>query len=136
RLKALVAVMLLVGALAMVFVFKDQILGALKRSGLSEDGVPVRLTVHSNPPTVVTVMPPTGNRNRRPMELGRTPIAEQSGAFVGDTVVLENADRRLRWEQIIEYGEPNAVVLIDKNFKETAVRFKIKPALRDAKIFE
>ncbi len=136
RLKALVAVMLLVGSLVMVFVFKDQILGALKRSGLSEDGVPVRLTVISSPPTEVTVLPAPGSRNRRPLELGKTTITEQSGAFVGDTVVLENADRRLRWEQIIEYGEPNGVVRIDKSFKETAVRFKIKPALRDAKIFE
>ncbi len=135
RLKALVAVLALVGALVMLFVFKDTLMGALKKNGLSEDGVPVRLTVNSNPPAVVTIIPATGARNRRPLELGRTPITELSGAFVGDTVVLANSDRGLNYEQKIEYGEPNSVQLISKSFKESAVRVKVKPSLRDATIW-
>ena len=135
RLKALISVLVLIGALVLVFVFKDSLLGALKKNGLSEDGVPVRLSVKTNPPTVVTVIPPRGVKNRAPVEFGRTPIDEQSGAFVGDTVLLVNDDRGIRYEEIIEYGQPNELKLISKNFKEAAVRIKTRPPLKNATVW-
>jgi hypothetical protein len=128
RLKALVSVMVLIGALIMVFVFKDNILGALKKGGLSEDGVPVRLSVKSNPPVMVYVIPPPGTKTRRQLELGRTSIDEQSGAFVGDTIRLVNDDRGIYYEEVIEYGQPNELKLISKIFKESAVRIKVTPS--------
>jgi hypothetical protein len=125
----------LIGALVLVFVFKDNLLGALKKNGLSEDGVPVRLSVKTNPPVQVTVVPPSTVKNRRPLDLGRTPIDEQSGAFVGDTVLLVNEDRGIRYEELIEYGQPNELKLISKVFKESAVRVKTKPPLRNATVW-
>lgn len=135
RLKALVAVLALVGALILVFVFKDNILAALKRDGISEDGVPLRLSVITNPPTIVTVVPPRGVKNRQPLELGRTPITEQSGAFVGDTVVLNNEDRGIHFETVLEYGQPNEHKLIEQEFKESTVKIRIKPSLKGATIW-
>ncbi|MDP1828655.1 MAG: protein kinase [Archangium sp.] len=135
RLKALISVLVLIGALVLVFVFKDNLLGALKKNGLSEDGVPVRLSVKTNPPVMVTVVPPQGVKNRSPLELGRTPIDEQSGAFVGDTVLLVNEDRGIRFEEIIEYGQPNELKLISKVFKESAVRVKTTPTLKNATVW-
>ncbi len=135
RLKALISVLVLVGSLVLLFVFKDNLLGALKKNGLSEDGVPVRLSVKTNPPVVVTVMPPPGVKNRSPLELGRTPIDEQSGAFVGDTVLLVNDDRGIRFEEMIEYGQPNELKLISKVFKESAVRVKTTPNLKNATVW-
>ena len=135
RLKALISVLVLIGALVLVFVFKDSLLGALKKNGLSEDGVPVRLSVKTNPPVQVTVVPPGGVKNRAPLELGRTPIDEQSGAFVGDTVLLVNEDRGIRFEEIIEYGQPNELKLISKVFKESAVRVRTTPNLRNGTIW-
>jgi serine/threonine protein kinase len=128
RLKALVSVMVLAGALILVFVFKDNLLALLKKGGISEDGVPVRLSVKSNPPVVVTIVPPPGTKSRRQLELGRTPLDEQSGAFVGDTIRLVNDDRGIYYEEIIEYGQPNELKLISKTFKESAVRIKVVPA--------
>jgi serine/threonine protein kinase len=135
RLKALISVLMLLCALAMLFVFKDTLLGALQRNSLSVDGVPVRLSVSSNPPVMVTVIPAPGAKNRRPLELGRTPIVEQSGAFVGDTVLLINEDRGIRSEEVIEYGQPNELKLISKSFKESAVRVRTKPVLRNATVW-
>ncbi|MFT3707858.1 MAG: serine/threonine-protein kinase [Archangium sp.] len=128
RLKALVSVMVLIGALIMVFVFKDTLLGLLKKGGLSEDGVPVRLSVKSNPPVSVAVIPPPGTKTRKPLDLGRTGIDEQSGAFVGDTVRLVNEDLGIYYEEIIEYGQPNELKLISKTFKPSAVRIRVTPA--------
>ncbi|GMU62751.1 MAG: hypothetical protein AMXMBFR34_45140 [Myxococcaceae bacterium] len=135
RLKALVAVLALVGVLILGVVFKDNILSTLRRDGLSEDGVPLRLTVTTNPPTVVTVQPPRGVKNRQPLELGRTPINEQSGAFVGDTIILENADRGIHYEQVLEYGQPNEHKLIEKEFKESTVKVRVKPQVKGATIW-
>ncbi len=135
RLKALISVLVLIGALVLVFVFKDSLLGALKKNGLSEDGVPVRLSVKTNPPVMVTVVPPSGVKNRSPLDLGRTPIDEQSGAFVGDTVLLVNEDRGIRFEEGIEYGQPNELKLISKVFKESAVRVKTTPGLKNGTIW-
>ncbi len=135
RLKALISVLVLIGALVLVFVFKDLLLGALKKNGLSEDGVPVRLSVKTNPPVMVTVVPPQGVKNRSPLELGRTPIDEQSGAFVGDTVLLVNEDRGIRFEETIEYGQPNELKLISKVFKESAVRVRTTPSLKGGTIW-
>ena len=135
RLKALISVLVLIGALVLLFVFKDNLLGALKKNGLSEDGVPVRLSVKTNPPVVVTVIPPQGVKNRSPLELGRTPIDEQSGAFVGDTVLLVNDDRGIRFEEPIEFGQPNELKLISKVFKESAVRIKTTPNLKGGTIW-
>lgn len=135
RLKALVAVLALIGTLVLVFVFKDNILAALKRDGISEDGVPLRLSVITNPPTMVTIMPPRGVKNRQPLELGRTPISEQSGAFVGDTVVLNNEDRGIHFETVLEYGQPNEHKLIEQEFKESTVKIRVKPVLKGATIW-
>ena len=135
RLKALVAVLALVGAVILVVVFKDDILSALKKDGLSEDGVPLRLSVITNPPTMVTVMPPRGVKNRQPLELGRTPITEQSGAFVGDTIVLINEDRGIHFEQVLEYGQPNEHKLIENEFKESSVKIRTRPGLKGASVW-
>ncbi len=135
RLKALISVLVLIGALMLVFVFKDNLLGALKRDSLSETGVPVRLSVSSNPPVMVTVIPGDKAKGRSPMELGRTPIDAQSGAFVGDSVRLVNDDRGINYEETIDYGQPNELKLISKTFKESAVRIKIKPALRNCGVW-
>jgi hypothetical protein len=135
RLKALIAVVALVGVVILGVVFKDNVLAALKRDGLSDDGVPLRLSVTTNPPTFVTVVPPRGVKNRQPLELGRTPITEQSGAFVGDTVVLTNEDRGIHFEQVLEYGQPNEHKVIENEFKESTVKIRIRPALKGATVW-
>ncbi len=135
RLKALISVLVLIGALVLVFVFKDNLVSALNRKAISEDGVPVRLSVKTNPPVVVTVIPPPGVKNRSPLELGRTPIDEQSGAFVSDTVLLVNEDRGIRYKEVIEFGQPNELKLISKTFKESAVRIRTTPALKAATVW-
>jgi hypothetical protein len=135
RLKALISVIILVASLVLLFVFKDTLLSALNKKGLSEDGVPVRLSVKSNPPVMVTVVPPPGVKNRQPLDLQRTPIDEQSGAFVGDTVRLINEDRGIFYEEVIEYGQPNELKLISKTFKESAVRIKTTPPLKNATVW-
>ncbi|MEW5739148.1 MAG: serine/threonine-protein kinase [Myxococcota bacterium] len=132
RLKALVAVLALVGVVILGVVFKDNVLAVLRKDGLSEDGVPLRLSVITNPPTMVTVVPPRGVKSRQPLELGRTPINEQSGAFVGDTILLTNEDRGIHFEEVLEYGQPNEHKLIEHEFKESTVKIRTRPALKSA----
>ncbi len=135
RLKALISVLVLIGALVLVFVFKDNLLSALKRDSLSETGVPVRLSVSSNPPVMVTVIPGDKAKGRAPMDLGRTPIEAQSGAFVGDTVRLVNEDQHISYEETIEYGQPNDLRLISKTFKASSVRIKTSPPLKKCTVW-
>jgi hypothetical protein len=78
--------------------------------------VPVRLSVKTNPPTTVRVVPPA-NSGRPTLELGRTPLDEVSGAQVGDTVVLENVERGIHDEELLEYGRPNELKLISKVYR-------------------
>ena len=79
-------------------------------------GVPVRLSVKTNPPTLVTVLPRAGGTRSR-LELGRTPIDAQPGAFVGDMIRLSNPERGILYEEQIEYGQPNELKLISKVFR-------------------
>jgi hypothetical protein len=134
RLKGLITVLALAATATMVFVFKDELAQLIHKPIFQQDGVPVRLSVKSNPPVIVTVVPPSSS-GRRPLDLGRSPIDEQSGAFVGDTVRLENSDRGIYQEQVIEYGEPNQLIGIERTFKESAVRIKTNPPLRNATVY-
>jgi serine/threonine protein kinase len=135
RLKALISVIALCGSLVLLFVFKDPILRLVGQPNLAVDGTPIRLSVKSNPPVMVTIVPPAGVKNRQPLELGRTPIDEQSGAFVGDTVRLVNDDRGIYDTELIEYGQPNELKLISKMYKESAVRIKTTPPLKNATVW-
>lgn len=90
---------------------------------LEESGVAVRLSVSTNPPTEITVIPPSGS-GRQPLVLGRTPLEEQAGAFVGDTVLMKNGARGIQFEEVIEYGEPNELKRISKSFKESPKKLK------------
>lgn len=135
RLKTVGVLLTLLAAGVLAFVFREPLLAALRGSGIAEDGVPVRLSVTTNPPTQVTVVPPRSVRNRQPIDLGRTPINQLSGAFVGDTVLLSNPDRGIRYEEVIEYGQPNEEKMIDKVFKESAVQIRTRPPLRAATIW-
>jgi hypothetical protein len=80
-------------------------------------GIPaVRLSVKTNPPTMVTVVPPPGS-GRAPIELGRSPLDEATGVFVGDTIRLVNVERGISYEEVIEYGSPGELKLISKVFR-------------------
>jgi len=84
---------------------------------LPPSGAAVRLSVKTNPPTTVRVVPPASS-GRPTLELGRSPIDAALGAQVGDTVVLENAERGIHDEVLIEYGQPNELKLISKVYRE------------------
>lgn len=79
--------------------------------------VPVQLKVITNPPTEVTVIPPPGS-GRATAVLGRTPLDASSGAFVGDTVRLTNVAEGIKFDEVIEYGQPNDLKLISKVFRK------------------
>jgi len=135
RLKLLL-VLLAVGAVAVVgFVFKDGILAALRKSSLSEGKVPILLSVTSNPRTRVSVLPPRSVKDRQGVELGDTPLERVSGAYVGDTVVLLNPDRGIRYEEVIEFGQANETHLIERVFKEATLKIRVRPAVKGASVW-
>lgn len=76
---------------------------------------PVRLSVTTSPPTTVTIVTPADS-NRPRLELGRTPLDAVSGAFVGDTVLLVNEEKGIRFEEPIEFGRPDELKTIHKVF--------------------
>ncbi len=131
RLRAMVSVVMLCAAVVLIVVFRDPLAG-LMTHGTFSGGVPIRLSITTNPPTSVLVVPPKGTRDRQPLDMGRTPITELSGAFVGDTVKLTNEDRGIHWEEVIELGEPNSLKTIEKVFKETTLKVTTKPKLKNA----
>lgn len=136
RLRAVVAVVALISSVALIAVFRVPLRAALLSGGRSSSGsVPLRLSVTTNPPTEVEVHPPRGNRERGILALGRTPITEQSGAFVGDTVVLINNDRGIRWEELLEFGDRNSLRSISKTFTEVTLKVFTKPKLKLATVW-
>jgi hypothetical protein len=76
----------------------------------------VRLTVKTQPPTTVTVVPPPGS-GRPVVELGRTPLDAVTGALVGDTIRMVNVERGISYEEVIEYGSPGELKVISKVFR-------------------
>jgi serine/threonine protein kinase len=135
RLKAFVAVVVLLGVVALLAIFREPLRVALSSSNNFAGGVPIRVSVTTNPPTQVDVRPPPGNRERQLLSLGGTPIDAQSGAFVGDTIVLTNKDRGIHWEVPLEYGNPNELRSISKTFVEVTLKVTTKPRLKSAFVF-
>jgi hypothetical protein len=82
-----------------------------------EEGVDVKLTVQTNPPTVVTVVPPSWSERPR-LVLGRSPIFQKSGARVGDTVLLQNEAEGVNSWEIIQFGRPGEVKVITRTFSK------------------
>ncbi len=80
-------------------------------------GVRVRLTVSTQPPTKVTLIPWKGS-NRPRVELGSTPLKERGGAFVGDTLLFVNEDQGIHAEESIEWGYSDELKVISKVFKK------------------
>ncbi len=74
---------------------------------------PVLLTVTTTPQVRVWVERP--GKERR--DLGLSPLKRAAGASVGDTVILENLDAGLRYEETIGFGAPNTEKIIEKTFQ-------------------
>jgi hypothetical protein len=92
-----------------------------EKGGWGQGGVPVLLTVKSNPPAEVIVLPHDPEQ-RQPINLGRTPLDKASGARVGDTIILEERSLCLRWPVPLEFGEPFKEKVIEKDFGVGSVR--------------
>ncbi len=137
RSKTLLGVLVLAGLVALAALYRDNIWAFFDGSGAQSGGVNIKLTVFSNPRTKVTVIPPRSDRGREPVELGDTPLDNVSGAQVGDTVLLTNADRGIRYEELIENGQPGERKLIEKIFAEgfATVSVNAMPFLKGAKIY-
>lgn len=135
RFRILIAVLALIGVLGAAFIYSDQLLVALKAKASTEDRVSARITVTTNPPVTVFLVPPPTDVSRGIEEWGRSPILERSGAFVGDTLRFVNEDRGIYFEQLIEYGQPNQLHQFSKEFRAVAVKVRTKPQLRNAEIY-
>lgn len=76
--------------------------------------VPIELSVMSKPSTTVIARSVFGEER----VLGVTPLDRVPGAFVGDVIVLQNDDKRLRYEERIEFGAPGEHKTIVKVFEK------------------
>lgn len=135
RAAVLLIVLLLGGVAIFAYLFPTRVAALLHTQGMLTQGIPVLLTITSNPPTKVTVVPSSTSADQEWRELGFTPTDSVPGAFVGDTVVLSNRSRGIHYEQIIDSGRANEVKIIDKVFKETMLRVRTKPALKNATVW-
>ena len=118
-IKILVPILLVVALAGLGWLFKPQL-------GGGSGGVPVLLTVISNPKTRVKVVSP--DPNKPPSDLGDAPLDKASGALVGDTIVLENTDICIHHEETIQFGEPYKEKIIEKIFGEGQLKIAVSPA--------
>jgi len=107
----------------LLFVFKDQ-LPTFRNP--SAGGVEIKLSVISNPTTRVLIVP--GDPNRKELDLNESPITKASNVFVGDTVVLQNQQLCIRYEETIQFGEPFMDKRIEKVFGEGQLKITFTPA--------
>jgi len=122
---------LLVLAVAItVFVFRAPLIDMLSSSATSR-GQDVLLEVKSNLSVDIWVVHPPGERGN-PEEVkvklgsGRS-LPPTEGAHLGDTIVLENAQLGARYEEVLEYGEPGEVKIINHEFREGQMRLSVTP---------
>ena len=124
-MRAVVFGAVVLGALALGFVFREQLQGLMRGRGVDSEGrVSVLLTVSSNPKTRVTLKRRVGE----PIDLGEVPIDRGRGASVGDTVVMSNADLGIYYEEEIQFGQPGENRVIVKEFGEGKLRVEVKPS--------
>ena len=100
----------------LVFLFRQAIVEAFSRSDLSSQGV--LLTVTSSPTVEVFVKHPEEGAESQPVHMGQTPLKEQPGAHLGDTVILESKSQGIHYEETLKYGTPGSVKEISKHFQK------------------
>jgi|CXWL01.1.fsa_nt_gi serine/threonine protein kinase len=96
-------------------------------------GTPVLLTVISYPRTEVAIVP--GEKGRKRVSLGQTPITDATGVFVGDTVLLTSAEQGIDYEQLIEFRQPNEKVKIEKQFQQGNLVLTAEPATEGLAVY-
>lgn len=96
-------------------------------------GTPVLLTVDSAPRVQVTVVP--AEKGRRELELGETPINDAKGVFVGDTVLMRNGREGIYYEHLIEFGQPNQAIKIDKTFRRGELLLIAEPKMEGLELW-
>ncbi len=122
--RALMFLLPLLAVLALIaaaVIFKDALPSMTKVSG-----VPILLTVTSNPKTRVLVLPQ--DPARKEIDMGDAPLDKQSGALVGDTIVLQNQELCIRYEETIQFGEPYKEKKIEKVFAEGQLKVTVIPS--------
>lgn len=78
--------------------------------------IPVLLSVTTQPPTEVTIIPHGDLKNG--FDVGETPLEKVSGAFVGDTVILRNREHGIEHQQVIGSASSDEEVKIEKSFSK------------------
>jgi len=131
RRGGVIVLLLLISLGALVAIFKTVGTGP---SGLTPNCVPIRLTVDSNPPTRVIVKR-GGALTQQPMDLGLTPIENVKGACVTDAILLMNEQLCISYEESIQFGQPDELRKIEKNFQETDVEISTKPGIKGLGVF-
>jgi serine/threonine protein kinase len=135
RLILIIGAVVLIGGGILGVTFWPQIRDGMKLVPQADDGVPIRLTVSTNPPTEVWVIPGKNSNNRQKQNLGHTMLTEAAGAFVGDTIMLINEERGINFPVEIARAEPNELKTIEKVFKEHAVKVRSKPIVKGGEVW-
>ncbi len=134
RMKIVLLLVILAGLGIFAFMFWDQILAF--RQGLKpSSGTPILLSVASKPKVRVQVIPGESPPGRQRLDLGETPLNGVPGAFVGDTIVLLNEDRFIRYEERFDFGSPNETKTINKAFEEGTIAINLTPARKGATVW-
>ncbi|RJS27040.1 serine/threonine protein kinase [Corallococcus sp. H22C18031201] len=118
----------IVGLLGVLGVFHKPILKVLNST--ASDGQGVWLTVNTNEKVKVSVKHTERCSAAEPVTvLGFAPFTRKDGAHLQDTLILENEDRGIYVEDpdVLAFGEPGDVKVLDRTFKEGNLRLKITP---------
>ncbi len=134
RLKGVITLVLVAGLLVGGFVFKEPLTQALHARG-GGGGIPVVLSVSTNPRTRVRVIPGPAAKGREPLELGDSPLDRVSGAYAGDSVELVSVDRGIRDVVSIDATTANQAVMVERTFREGTLKIRTRPPLKNATLW-
>ncbi len=130
--RALVILVLLGGIGYGGYIKRDKLM-ALLDAYSDKAGVPLLLSVRTNPPTRVYLV--KKDNADGPVDLGMSPVAKVKGAAVGDTVRLVNEDLGIELEKPLAVGQPNEVRVIDINFQTGELQVALSPPTKGLRIF-
>ncbi len=96
-------------------------------SSTANDGQGIYLTVEANQPVNVYVRHHPEEGVSQPTLLGTSPLRKSPGAHIRDTIVLENRQLGISFEEEIKFGQPGELKTIKKQFQTGRYELRLKP---------
>ncbi|MFN0062767.1 MAG: protein kinase domain-containing protein [Myxococcaceae bacterium] len=112
-------------AFGLVFLFRSTLTEVLFAEDSKAESI--FLTVETTPRVQVYVRHAEHGPDAKLAQLGASPLRRVEGAHLGDTIILENRELGLHFEEALEFGQPGENKVISREFRTGHFRPELIP---------